>query len=339
MTRKIILLAVVSLLFGAVGGYLIGYLAYQPVIRDYEAQVASLSAQVATLEQTSSKLRQTVSTQQAQISNQESKISAQEAQIAAQEVQITEQEAQISSLTLEKDNLRSELDRAEEKLKDYKKRLFDAKQELSSVKDRLNDILSITVTQHYQWVYGWDRWDWVLPIPLSAYVEYKEKPRPFSPSYWVDMATDPGDDYYIDQMVQQINKAALEKRFTEIKKLNFVAAFVQSLPYTVDAETTPYDEYPRYPIETLFDRGGDCEDTSILVAALLHRLGYDVALLLLEDAQHMAVGVVIPDTYGYYYDYGGKHYYYLETTGGGWEIGQIPPDITDTSARVYPLKA
>ena len=84
--------------------------------------------------------------------------------------------------------------------------------------------------------------------------------------------------------------------------MNFVMAFVQSLPDTIDKGTTPYDEYPRYPVETLFARGGDCEDTPILVAALLDRLGYDVALLVLENAQHMAVGVSITDTYESYYE-------------------------------------
>ena len=90
------------------------------------------------------------------------------------------------------------------------------------------------------------------------------------------MAKEVGDDYYIDQMVRQINTAALEEHFTKVEKLNFVVDFVQSLPCTVDDETTPYDEYPRYLVETLFDRGGDYEDTAILVAALL----------VLEDAQH-----------------------------------------------------
>jgi len=151
------------------------------------------------------------------------------------------------------------------------------------------------------------------------------------------MARDPMDDSYIDDMVQEIDKAATEKHFTEVQKLNFVIAFVQSLPYTVDIETKPYDEYPRYPIETLFDRGGDCEDTSILVAALLDRLGYDVALLHLKNAKHMAVGVSVPSTYGSYYEYEGKKYFYLETTGEGWEVGQIPPSITDTHAHIYPL--
>tara|TARA_B100000315_G_C14098480_1_gene372564 strand:+ start:42 stop:158 length:117 start_codon:yes stop_codon:yes gene_type:complete len=33
-----------------------------------------------------------------------------------------------------------------------------------------------------------------------------------------------------------------------------------------------------------------------------------------------------------------KKYFYLEMTGEGFEIGEVPPDITDTSAEIYPLR-
>jgi hypothetical protein len=118
--------------------------------------------------------------------------------------------------------------------------------------------------------------------------------------------------------------------------VNFVISFVQSLPYTVDDVTTAWNEYPRYPIETLFDRGGDCEDTSILVAALLEGLGYDCALLILDEDDHCAVGVDI-DAYGTYYEVNGVQYFYLETTGEGWEIGQQPDSFPSTTAYVYPI--
>jgi hypothetical protein len=111
----------------------------------------------------------------------------------------------------------------------------------------------------------------------------------------------------------------------------------------VDSVTTLADEYPRYPVETLFDRGGDCEDTSILTAAILDRMGYDVALLELLDRQHMAVGLSIGTItfsygHGWHYEYNGKKYYYIETTGENWEIGEMPADYTTAKARVYPLK-
>jgi CRISPR-associated protein Cas1 len=32
-----------------------------------------------------------------------------------------------------------------------------------------------------------------------------------------------------------------------------------------------------------------------------------------------------------------EQYFYLETTGEGWEIGDIPPDLTDTRAYIFPI--
>lgn len=51
-------------------------------------------------------------------------------------------------------------------------------------------------------------------------------------------------------------------------------------------------DQPKYPIQTLVDGGGDCEDFSILTASILWSLGHPVALLYLETeaTAHMAVG-------------------------------------------------
>ncbi len=309
MRRSIILIIVACLFIGVGGGYGTGYIIYEPKIKSYEVQVSELTPQVSNLEQT----------------------------VSSQEARISTQETQISSLESERSSLQRDLSRAQAQTQVYKEQVTGLESQLLSSQKRLDNILGVTVIQYYQWDYQWETWQWNLSIPLSVYVEYLERPRPQSSSDYVDMAKDPKDDQYIDQMVQQINNAVLKETLTEVQKLNFVTAFVQSLPYTSDIETTPYDEYPRYPVETLFDRGGDCEDTSILVAALLDKMGYDVALLLLQDAQHMAVGVSMSGTYGSYYEYDGKQYFYLETTGEGWEIGVIPPTITETRADIYPL--
>jgi len=263
----------------------------------------------------------------------------------------------VDSLTDEKSNLQSQLGSLNTAYQNYKathshsnseynslqsaygsyKRTHEySNSEYDALQSRLNRILSITVTQHYEWDYEFLSWYWDLPIPLSLYVEYWERLRPTSWDDWIFMAKDSDDDYYIDQMIREINTAAIKEGFTELEKVNFVIAFVQSLPYTEDDVATPWNEYPKYPIETLFDRGGDCEDTSILVAALLDRLGYDVALLILLYENHAAVGVSIEGAYGSYYPYEGKEYFYLETTGEGWEIGEIP-SFEDTRAYIYPL--
>lgn len=214
--------------------------------------------------------------------------------------------------------------------------LTQTQNQITALQTRIDDILSITVTQHYTWTYDHNDWLWDLPISLELYVTYWERPRPTSWSFWADMAHDIEDDAYLKEIAQMINETAHNAGFTERETVNYVIAFVQSLPYAADNVSAPGNDYPKYPIETLFERGGDCEDTSILTAALLDQMGYDVALLILYNANHCAVGITI-DSSGSYYEYNGTKYYYIETTGEGWRIGEIPPELEDTRANVYPI--
>jgi len=305
-------------MIGYGGGYIQGYRKYMPIIRSHETKISNLALEISNLKLESSSLKQAIYNQEAQITNQQTSISA---------------------LESEKSTLQNDLNQAKNKVGFYEGQVRDLRSELSELQVRMNKISGITVIQHYQWDYQRGTWNWDLPIRLSLYTEYLERPRPTLNASYVDMALDPKDDSYIDTMIEHINSAALKMGYTEVGKVNLVIAFVQGLPYTVDKETKPHDEYPRYPIETLFDRGGDCEDTSILVAALLDSLGYDTCLLFLEGAHHMAVGVSIGSKYGSYYEHDGKKYYYLETTGKGWKIGEIPTSITDTAAQIYPLRS
>ena len=133
---------------------------------------------------------------------------------------------------------------------------------------------------------------------------------------------------------------ASQEIYTDTERAEFIVAFVQSLPYTSDSVTTPYDEYPRYPIETLVENGGDCEDTSILMASLLDGLGYDVVLLRLPDHSHMAIGIWGSESEsGAHWEFNEKRYFYLETTGQGYEIGEIYQHYNGALAEIYPIEA
>ncbi len=189
-------------------------------------------------------------------------------------------------------------------------------------------------TVNYSWTYR-GTWNWEMKIPVSLYKYYQKLPRPPTKNYSV-YATHPLDDPYIDRLVEKITKAAQQEGYNEYQTVDFAAAFVQSLPYTVDSVTTPYDEYPRYPIETLVDGGGDCEDTSILLASIIDKMGYGVVLIILPN--HAGVGVKGGENlYGTYWEYKGSKYYYIETTGENWGIGELPDEYKNTSASIYPM--
>ncbi len=115
----------------------------------------------------------------------------------------------------------------------------------------------------------------------------------------------------------------------------FVIDFVQSLPYVPDDVSTGYDDYTKFTVETLAELGGDCEDTSILLAGVLQAdpFGYDTVLI--QPPGHMAVGIYGTDLPGTYWTKDGRDYYYLETTGEGWGVGDLPNAYRGESAYVY----
>ena len=140
------------------------------------------------------------------------------------------------------------------------------------------------------------------------------------------------DPYVIELTSQLIECSGVTDTTTDdgqIELAAFILGFAQSFEYVSDSdfyEANKYflfvddeledgvvEEYWKYPLETLYDRAGDCEDTSILLAALFKAAGYDAALVLLPG--HAIAAVVLPsDTVGYYYSVNSKNYYFCETT-------------------------
>jgi len=103
-----------------------------------------------------------------------------------------------------------------------------------------------------------------------------------------------------------------------------------------DNKSTGYEVYPRYPIETLVDGVGDCEDYSILTAALLTEMGYDVVVIL--PPEHAAIGLKSSGTLtGKSYRYGENQYYYVETTYAGWRIGELPSEFRNVIPEIQPV--
>lgn len=191
------------------------------------------------------------------------------------------------------------------------------------------------IEKGFEWNYDEKKWSLTLSIPESIYDFYKNQNRPATEDYSI-YVTHPFDDEYIKSIIEKINFMSIHEDYTEAERVNLIISFVQSLPYTFDNISTPFDEYPRYPLETLVDGGGDCEDTSILSAALLSEMGYEVILLNLPN--HVACGIHIENVYGVHYVYQEKKFYYLETTGEGWKIGEIPEVYKEEYAGFHVLK-
>ena len=158
-------------------------------------------------------------------------------------------------------------------------------------------------------------------VPKSEYLldYYKSLERIVTEDYSL-FVFDLLDNKYIDVLLDCILFGFSSEN--DVERINYVASMVQSIEYTSDSETNSSYEYPRYPVETLFDKQGDCEDKSILTAAFLYNMGFEVVLFRLPN--HMAVGVKLPEDAIPKYDFYVEDYYFLETTTSGNPCGFIP---------------
>lgn len=132
-------------------------------------------------------------------------------------------------------------------------------------------------------------------------------------------------DTYTASIVSNLS-ALYEKAFGKAPSADqhyaeFILAYVQAAyAYGTDSLIYGQSEYYAYPVETIVNQKGDCEDTSILCAALYKQAGYDSALLIVPEhamagvalenynAPKTGSGEIISETIN------GKTYYACETT-------------------------
>lgn len=137
-----------------------------------------------------------------------------------------------------------------------------------------------------------------------------------------------------DYIKGQVEKAGL----SELDMVQFVLNFAQvpNISYEIDenCESIGYQkEYMRFPNETLYDKEGDCDCKSFLVANILHSLGYNVIFMLSKKLKHAAIAVECKeewfDTIGrenidnIVLEHNGRRYVFCESTGEGNGVGCI----------------
>ncbi len=189
------------------------------------------------------------------------------------------------------------------------------------------------ITRDFAWRYAGQTYQVALDLHPATYEGFRQRERTRDYDLF---ASDYHSKPFIEKITRKLADHGTASGLSKAEIPYLIVSFVQNLPYTSDDVTTGYDEYPRFPYETLYDNGGDCEDTSILASAMLHELGYDVALLLFPG--HVAVGVECRPQPGQpHYRHQGRRYCYLETTGDNWEVGVVPPSVYGVAATVRPV--
>jgi len=184
------------------------------------------------------------------------------------------------------------------------------------------------ITRKFIWKYGGIDWYWEAEISKQLYQTLHNKPRPRTKNLSV-YVTHSLDDIFFQDLTAALSAEGEKLGLTKDQMVELAVVFVQTIPYCLDIEGTGLEDYPKYPIETLIDGNGDCEDHAFLLAELLRSMNYD-AIILRYDVKpigHVAVGVADNgNTYGSYYEHNGKKYYYTETTATGWKIGAVPEE-------------
>lgn len=146
------------------------------------------------------------------------------------------------------------------------------------------------------------------------------------------------DRHHLAIINRHIASLSNEHRLTMLESIQFILDFVQepNIRYAHDNESTSFIEYVRYPDETLYDKVGDCDCKAMLAAALFHDAGLRV--LFITSDTHAAVAVECrPEWFGSWDNPGlsdglllhqGRHYYFCETTGDRFKVGDTNDDIS-----------
>jgi len=119
---------------------------------------------------------------------------------------------------------------------------------------------------------------------------------------------------FIDLPVQEtflvpLVDAIREKTGNPDDQARIAVSLVQQIPYDQEMLDKGTLEI-RYPYQTLLDNKGVCCEKSVLLAYILHELGYGVALFDFDNEKHTAVGIRVPPEYAYK----NTGYAFIETT-------------------------
>jgi len=208
--------------------------------------------------------------------------------------------------------------------------------------------------QSYLWDFQGDWYDLDWTLDYSTYAQSRALPHEID---WSGASSLPDvidqyaafaviDQQYVIDLANELKNMAIQAGYiSELEIAEFIYAFVGDIQYQLDSIEHGEQEYPKYPIEMLWEQNGDCEDAALLYISLTESIGYDAALMIGsvksssdEDWSGHAWAVIsIPNHSGEgWYGTGSKSdlpFYFVEATGhsdGTSEIGRNPwYDIQD----------
>ncbi|MFC2078619.1 PKD domain-containing protein [Candidatus Bipolaricaulota bacterium] len=192
---------------------------------------------------------------------------------------------------------------------------------------------SDSISCSFRWSYGGSIRSLSISVSESLYDYYQAQSRGvWAADGYARFVLDPRDD----ELMQEVKNALLLDSSYQTTIENALAFVQKAVDYRLDP---PGTEYPRYPVETLVDGVGDCEDSAILYASIVRTFGHSSGVLLVsvdtdEDqvSDHVAVFVRVADCFieahpnRSLWDISGKTYAFAETavSGGYLALGVDP---------------
>ncbi len=180
--------------------------------------------------------------------------------------------------------------------------------------------------------WSWEGTSYTLEFPIvwSLYLAYRGRLR----SALVDnydygaFVADPLDDPTLGDLAVALRRRAGSD---DVAYAGLALAFVQDV---VDYAPDPPDvEWPLYPIETLVDAEGDCEDAAILYVSLLKAAGIGCQLAFVDTNEdgmpdHVLALVEVPESFApdeaTVFELEGTRYAVAETSSGSQDLGADP---------------
>ena len=174
-----------------------------------------------------------------------------------------------------------------------------------------------------------------LCIDVNAYKYYSSLDRYYLFSEYDHYLNDKLNREYVKEIARCLREIQKQAGYTDYDIVCEAVNFVQTaIEYEYDSAAKGQSDYPKYAIETLWDREGDCEDSAMLLAALIRELGYGSLLMHYEG--HVAASVLGNDNMtGTFLNVNGGKYFYIESTGTGWDIGGCPDTMTSDKYKGY----
>ena len=194
---------------------------------------------------------------------------------------------------------------------------------------------------------GQNEYSFRVPVNMSVYYGARQKsvllpassmnPQEIQ-SYINSFESDPAmEELYSDVITQLRNTRYRNGQYlSDDEYLELMVAFVQQIPYVENPSPKR-----KYPVEVIYDKAGDSDEKSLLLANLLAREGYDVSLMVFDDLGYEVTGIrvvkEIPDSSLKVFSNGKKDYVFIDATIPRF-IGSVPEAFqTSDDPEIYPV--